>query len=152
MRELKLVQKAQPACLQRGRPRLCYLYTLEHRRKELDQKPMFLSLLLSALTLNPAMAPQTSTGPTEGFISAPAISPDSSCKPGNICASSSKFNRNGCFFNNFYNGSQGGTPLTINITQTGANGSKVFIYWVNATNQTIGIKGNAQAKFYCPKF
>jgi hypothetical protein len=113
---------------------------------------MFLSLLLSAITLNPAMAPQMSTGPTEGFISAPVISPDnSSCKPGAICASTT-FNRNGCFFNNFWNGSKGGTPLTINITQTGSNGSKVYVYWVNATNKTIGIKGNAQAKFYCPKY
>ena len=112
---------------------------------------LLMSLLLSVITLNPAMGAPPATGHVEGYIMADSISPDSTCKPGAICASY-KFNRNGCFFNNFYNGSQGGTPLTINITQTGANGSKVFIYWVNATNQTIGIKGNAQAKFYCPKF
>jgi hypothetical protein len=108
---------------------------------------MFLSLLLSAVTFNPAIA-QMHAGPTEGFISAPSISPDSTCKPGKICASTT-FNKNGCFFNNFWNSSQGGTPLTINVTQTGGNGSKVYVYWVNATNQTITITGKATAKFYC---
>ncbi|MGA7356287.1 MAG: hypothetical protein WA431_04825 [Candidatus Cybelea sp.] len=112
---------------------------------------MFLSLLLSAVTLNPAMAPQMNSGPTEGFISAPAISPDSNCGPGKICASTT-FNQNGCFFNNFWNSSKGGSPLTVDVTQTGANGSKVLVYWVNATNMTIGIKGKATAKFYCPKY
>ena len=112
---------------------------------------MFLSLLLSAITLNPAMAPQMGTGPAEGIISAAAISPDSTCQSGKICASTT-FNHNGCFFNNFYNGAKGGTPLTIDVTQTGANGSKVFIYWVNATDTTLVIKGAAQAKYYCPRF
>jgi hypothetical protein len=110
---------------------------------------MFLSLLLAAATFNPAIAPRTHTGPIEGFITAPSISPDSNCGPGKICASTT-FNTNGCFFNNFWNGSKGGTPLTIDVTQTGGNGSKVYIYWVNATNKTISIAGNAQAKYYCP--
>jgi len=109
---------------------------------------MFLSLLLSAITMNPAFAPSMHA-PTEGIIQAQSLSPDSSCKPGAICASTT-FNRNGCFFNNFWNGNKGGTPLTIDVTQTGNNGSKVYVYWVNATNKTIGIAGSAQAKYYCP--
>ena len=107
---------------------------------------MFLSLLLAVSTFNPAVA----GGPTEGFLSASPISPDSTCKPGKICASQT-FNLNGCFFNNFWNNSKGGTPLTIDVTQTGGNGSKVYVYWINATDTTISIKGNATAKYYCPR-
>ena len=109
---------------------------------------MFLSLLFSALTLNPAIAPRMHA-PTEGIVQAQVLSPDSSCKPGAICASTT-FYTNGCFFNNFWNSSKGGTPLTIDVTQTGGNGSKVYVYWINSTNKTIGITGNAQAKYYCP--
>jgi len=111
---------------------------------------MFLSLLLSAVTFNPAMMPHQTTGPTEGYIVARSISPDATCKPGQICASYT-FNRNGCFFNNFWNKTNGGTPLTIDVTQTGGNGSKVYVYWINATNNNIGISGSgASAKYYCP--
>src|SRR5580704_582790 len=110
---------------------------------------MFLSLLLSAVTLNPAMAGSFHGTPTEGYIAARSISPDNNCKPGAICASTT-FNVNGCFFNNFWNGNKGGTPLTIDVTQTGGSGSKVYVYWVNATNKTISIAGNAQAKYFCP--
>ncbi len=110
---------------------------------------MFLmSVLLSAITFNPAMAPRQS-GFVEGYIRANVISPDKSCAPGAICASTT-FNKNGCYFNNFWNSSEGGTPLTIDVTQTGSNGSKVYIYWVNATNTAIGIKSMASAKYYCP--
>jgi hypothetical protein len=109
----------------------------------------FLSLLLSVITLNPMMAPRTATRPAEGFIQASVISPDKVCKPGGICASNT-FNRNGCFFNNFMNSSNGGTPLAIDVTQTGANGSKVYVYWVNNTNKNIAIAGSATAKYYCP--
>lgn len=107
------------------------------------------SLLLAVVTLNPAIAPRPMAYSHEGTISAGAVSPDKSCKPGDICASTT-FNQNGCFFNNFWNSSNGGTPLTIDITQTGGSGSKVYVYWVNSTNQTIGIKGSAMAKYYCP--
>lgn len=108
-----------------------------------------LSVLLSAITFNPAMPPHEATGATEGYIQAASISPDNTCKPGAICASTT-FNKNGCFFNNFWNSSKGGTPLTIDVTQTGGSGSKVYVYWVNATNTTISITGSAQAKYYCP--
>jgi hypothetical protein len=110
---------------------------------------MFLmSVLLSVITLSPAMAPRAAMGPTEGFIRANAISPDATCQPGAICASAT-FTRNGCFFNNFWNSSEGGTPLTLDITQTGSNGSKVYVYWVNATSTAISIKKQAAAKYYC---
>jgi hypothetical protein len=109
---------------------------------------LLMSLLLSVITLNPAMTPPSATGHVEGYITANSISPDSTCKPGGICASY-KFNRNGCFFNNFWNNSTGGTPLAIDITQTGGNGSTVWVYWVNNTNKNIIITGKATAKYYC---
>jgi hypothetical protein len=100
--------------------------------------------------MNPAMAPRPAiAGPTEGFLQAAAISPDKTCKPGDICASTT-FKKNGCFFNNFWNKSNGGTPLAIDVTQTGSNGSNVYVYWVNNTNKTISIAGSAMAKYYCP--
>jgi hypothetical protein len=110
---------------------------------------ILMPLLLAAITFNPAMAPRPALGPTEGYIAADAISPDSTCKPGAICASFT-FNRNGCYFNNFWNSSKGGTPLAIDVTQTGSNGSNVYIYWVNNTNVNLAIKGKAYAKYYCP--
>ncbi len=110
---------------------------------------LFLSMLLSVVTFNPAMAPRTAMGHTEGYLQARVISPDSTCKPGAICASQT-FNRNGCFFNNFMNGNNGGTPLTVDVTQTGSNGSNVYVYWINNTNKNIAINGNATAKYYCP--
>ncbi len=109
---------------------------------------IFLSFLLAAVTFNPLMAPHATLA-TEGYVQGKVISPDASCKPGKICASKT-FNRNGCFFNNFWNNSTGGTPLAIDVTQTGANGSNVYIYWVNNTDTTIAIKNNATAKYYCP--
>jgi hypothetical protein len=111
---------------------------------------MFLtSLLLSVITLNPAMAPRAQMGPTQGMITSGSISPDSVCKPGDICASKT-VNMNGCFYINFWNKSSGGTPLTVDVTQTGGGGSNTYIYWVNATNKNISIAGKAMAKFYCP--
>lgn len=111
---------------------------------------MFLiSLILAALTFSPAIAPHPA-GVTEGMLSARAISPDATCKPGAICASTT-FHTNGCFFNNFWQkGVKGGTPLALDVTQTGSNGSPVYIYWVNNTNKDIGITGNVYLKFYCP--
>ncbi len=109
-----------------------------------------MSVLLSAITFNPAMAPSLAAAPSEGYISADVISADKTCKPGAICASVT-FNHNGCLFNNFWNGSKGGTPLAIDVTQTGPNGSKTYVYWVNNTNKNIGINGQAQAKYYCFK-
>lgn len=112
---------------------------------------ILMSLLLAAVTFNPAMAPRAGIAPAEGSVQANVISPDKTCKPGDICASAHlPVNRNGCYVNNFWNGSVGGTPLTIDVTQTGPNGSTVYIYWVNATNKNIGITGNAMAKYYCP--
>jgi hypothetical protein len=108
---------------------------------------MFLSLLLSAVTFNPMLAPHQ--GAQSGTIYANVISPDKSCSPGAICASAT-FNQNGCFFNNLWNSNKGGTPLTIDVTETGGNGKKVYIYWVNATSQSIGIKSQASANYYCP--
>jgi hypothetical protein len=113
---------------------------------------ILMPLMLAAVTYNPVMAPRVGVAPLEGIVQAASISPDAVCKPGAICASARlPVNRNGCFVNNFYNGSIGGTPLTIDVTQTGGNGSKVYIYWVNATKLNITIKGSgAAAKYYCP--
>ncbi|MFY9740007.1 MAG: hypothetical protein WAK11_13310 [Candidatus Cybelea sp.] len=110
-----------------------------------------MSLLLSVITLNPAMAPASMTGFTQGYVQASPISPDSTCKPGAICAWKKNFTRNGCFFNNFWNNSTGGTPLAIDITETGPNGSPVYIYWVNNTSTNVLITGKASANFYCPR-
>jgi hypothetical protein len=108
-------------------------------------------MLLSAITFNPAMAPARTTV-SEGLVYARAIEPDASCKPGAICASANlPVKQNGCYANNFYNGTNGGTPLSVELTQTGGNGSVVYIYWVNATNKTLTLKGSgAVAKYYCP--
>jgi hypothetical protein len=111
---------------------------------------MFLtSLLLSVVTLNPAMLPpRADAGAREGYIMAGPVSPDKTCKPGDICASKT-VTMNGCFYVNFWNSTNGGTPLAIDVTQTGNNGSKTYIYWVNNTNKNIVITGNAMAKYYC---
>jgi hypothetical protein len=110
------------------------------------------SLILAALTFNPALAPRSDLGFTAGTIQADSISPDFTCKPGAICAKTRMPNpRNGCFFNNFYNGSEGGSPLTVNVTESGSNHSAVFIYWVNATNMTLTIKDKATVNYYCPR-
>jgi hypothetical protein len=109
-----------------------------------------LSVLLSAITFNPAMAAPR-MGSISGTVDANPIEPDATCKPGKICASQRlPVNRNGCLVNNFWNSSKGGTPLTIDVTETGKNGSKVFVYWVNATNTTITITKMASANYYCP--
>jgi hypothetical protein len=110
---------------------------------------ILISLILAALTFSPAIAPHPA-GVTEGFLAARPISPDASCAPGAICASTTHY-RNGCYYNNFWvKNSKGGTPLAINVTQTGANGSPVYIYWINNTNKTLKIVNYAYAKFYCP--
>jgi hypothetical protein len=111
---------------------------------------MLMSLLLSAITFNPAMMPASNMGSVSGTIQADVISPDATCKAGAICAKATLTGKhNGCFFNNFYNGSTGGTPLTMDVTESGANGSPVYVYWVNATSINITIKNKASAKFYC---
>ena len=115
---------------------------------------MFLiSVLLSVISFNPAMPARDMSGSIFGTIQANVISPDATCKPGEICASTKMKNpRNGCYFNNVYNtASGGGTPLTIDVTETGSNGSPVYVYWVNATNKTLTITGSANANFYCPR-
>ena len=110
-----------------------------------------LSVLLSAITFNPAMA-SPGFGSLSGTVDASPDASDPMCKPGAICASARlPVNRNGCKVNNFWNNNKGGTPLTIDVTETGGNGSKVFVYWVNATNKIITITGMASANYYCPK-
>jgi hypothetical protein len=106
-----------------------------------------LSLLLSAVSFVPATAPHGMTAGQSGQIF--AISADSSCKPGAICASKKTTVGKGCFFNNAYKAnSYGGTPLAVNVTET--NTKTTYVYWVNNTNQTIGITGSASANYYCP--
>jgi hypothetical protein len=108
-----------------------------------------LSVLLSAATFMPATAPHGDAMARTGTIFASAISPDSSCKPGAICASAKKAVGKGCFFNNYYKkGQYGGTPLAVNVTETGS--STDYVYWVNDTNLTIGITKMASANYYCP--
>jgi len=111
---------------------------------------MFLmSLVLAAVTFNPMIAPQGTTARTEGYVQGQAISPDASCVPGGICASLKLTGKwNYCFFTNVYNGIVGGTPLSMEVTQTGLQGSPVYLYWVNATNKTLGIKGGTTKAHY----
>lgn len=107
-----------------------------------------LSVLLSTVSFAPAVQPHAPMGVRTGVIQSDMM-PDSSCKPGAICASKKTTLGKGCFFNNLWKkGNTGGTPLTIDVTETGS--STTWVYWVNATNQTIGITGNASANYYCP--
>lgn len=109
---------------------------------------MFLSLLLSVVTLNPAMAPQMHPGFTTGIVQADHVSPDKVCKPGDICGSK-KTSLKGCFFNNAWkSGSYGATPLTIDVTET--PGKTTWVYWVNATNTNLTVMGSPTANYYCP--
>jgi hypothetical protein len=109
-----------------------------------------LSVLLSAITFAPAMpAAHTVTGAREGEIQATWASPDATCSPGAICASA-KFTTQGCYFNNLYvKGVKGGTPLTIDVTETGS-GNPVYIYWVNTLSTSLSITGVPHAHYYCP--
>jgi hypothetical protein len=110
---------------------------------------MFLmSFLLAALTLNPAVAIHPSIGATEGYIEAEPMGV-TNCKPGAICAFK-KTTLHGCFINNVWNNSKGGTPLAIDVSETGGSGTTTWVYWVNNTNKTLGITGKATAHFYCP--
>lgn len=111
---------------------------------------ILISLILAALTFSPAIAPRAAHVPTEGYLQARAISPDSTCMPGAICAHTT-FNVNGCYYNNVWQKNvKGGTPLALDITETGGSGSTVHIYWVNNTNTTIAIRGMAYLNYYCP--
>ena len=108
-----------------------------------------LSILLSTVSFAPAMQQHTPmVGARTGVIQSD-IMPDSTCKPGAICASKTTSLGKGCFFNNLYvKGSKGGTPLAIDVSET--NSKTTYVYWVNNTNQNIGITGNASANYYCP--
>ncbi|MBV9700806.1 MAG: hypothetical protein JO078_11865 [Candidatus Eremiobacteraeota bacterium] len=108
---------------------------------------LLIPMLLSAITFAPMASHAGTVTPTEGLLRAQSLA-KSTCAPGDICASTT-FNRNGCFFNNYYNGTVGGTPLAIDVTQTGPQGSNTYIYWVNNTNKNIVIKSAAYVKFYC---
>lgn len=107
-----------------------------------------MSLLLSVITLNPAMAPGPAMGASEGYIQGDVLPGETNCQPGHICASK-KTTLHGCFLVNFYNGTNGGTPLTIDVTQTGGPGTTTWVYWINTYYKTIAIKGSATAKYYC---
>ncbi len=111
---------------------------------------MILLSLLLAVTLGPAFSAHPANF-VEGAIQARPLANETTCKPGHICASA-KTTLHGCFVVNFWNGTTGGTPLAIDITQTGSAGTTTWVYWVNNTNQNIGITGNAQAKYYCPTY
>jgi hypothetical protein len=111
---------------------------------------ILISLILAALTFSPAVAPRAAHIPIEGYLQASAISPDSTCKPGAICAHTT-FNVNGCFYNNFWvKNVKGGTPLALDVTETGGTGTTVHIYWVNNTSTNIAITGAAYLHYYCP--
>ena len=108
-----------------------------------------LSILLSVVSFAPAMQQHVpAMGARSGVIQSDMM-PDTTCKPGAICASHTSSLGRGCFFNNVYiKGSKGGTPLAIDVTET--NTKTTYIYWVNNTNQSISITGNASANYYCP--
>jgi len=108
------------------------------------------SLLLSAITFNPAMAP-AGGGYIEGYIQAQPLADETPCKPGHICASKKTTSLHGCFVLNFYNGTDGGTPLALDVTETGGAGSQTYVYWINNYYKDINITGYATAKFYCPR-
>ncbi len=103
-------------------------------------------MLLSAITFAPAISHGVTATPAEGFLSTRAAK--TTCAPGDICASTT-IKRNGCFVNNWWDGTNGGTPLAIDVTQTGPQGSPTYVYWVNNTNKNIVIKGNVVGKYYC---
>lgn len=109
---------------------------------------MFLiSLLLSVVTFNPAMLPHQGAIKSQGVIYG-QVAPDAqtSCKPGYICASKTVYQQ-GCFYVNYMNNKNGGTPLTIDVTET--NTKATYVYWVNTYYKAIKINGNAQANYYC---
>jgi len=110
---------------------------------------LLIPVLLSAITFNPAAAAMT---PLQGYVHADVVPASSStCAAGAICGKGTlPVKRNGCYVDNFYNGSLGGTPLTIDVTESGPNGSPVYIYWVNALSTAITIKSAPYAKYYCP--
>lgn len=98
------------------------------------------SLVLAVVTFNPAFPPHQT--PNEEMVGARTVSPDGTCKPGVVCAMITVTGQhNNCFFNNVDNGVKGGTPLTIDVTLTGPQGSPVYVYWVNATSTNITING-----------
>ena len=108
---------------------------------------LLIPMLLSAITFAPMASHGTNAAPAEGILTSQPLA-KATCAPGDICATQ-KLNRNGCFFNNYYNGTVGGTPLAIDVTQTGPQGSPTYIYWVNNTNKNIVIKSYAYVKYYC---
>ena len=111
-----------------------------------------LSVLLSAITFNPAMASPGMT-PLSGVVEATPTQPTQCANPARS-APRQGFPSTATAVTSITSGKnniKGGTPLTIDVTETGGNGSKVFIYWVNATITTITITGMASANYYCPK-
>lgn len=116
---------------------------------------MFLaSVLLSVVSFAPAFAPHAgaTSGYVEGYMQAQPLASETPCKPGHICASLKTTKLHGCYVVNFDNGTNGGTPLTIDVTQTGPAGTTTYVYWINNYYRDIQITGLATAKYYCPRY
>jgi hypothetical protein len=113
---------------------------------------MFLaSLLLSVVSFTPAFAPHPAAASyVEGFVQTRAG--ETTCQPGHICATLQTTKLHGCYVVNFANGSNGGTPLTVDVTQSGAAGSTTTVYWINNYYKNVQINGLATAKYYCPRY
>jgi hypothetical protein len=113
---------------------------------------MFLaSLLLSVVSFAPAFAPHPAAASyVEGFVRTQAS--ETTCHPGHICASVQTTKLHGCYVVNFANNSNGGTPLAIDVTESGAYGTTTTVYWINNYNKDVQINGQATAKYYCPRY
>lgn len=113
----------------------------------------FASLLLSVVSFAPALAPHAGAhNYVEGFMQARPLAGETTCHPGHICASLQTTQLHGCFVVNFDNGTNGGTPLAIDVTQSGPAGSTTTVYWINNYFKDVQISGNATAKYYCPYY
>ena len=109
------------------------------------------SLLLSVVSFTPAFASHPASARyAEGFAQTNAS--ETTCHPGHICATLQTTKLHGCFVVNFANGTNGGTPLAVDVTQTGAAGTTTTLYWINNSNKDVQINGLATAKYYCPVY
>lgn len=109
------------------------------------------SLLLSVVSFTPGFAQHPAAhNYVEGFVQTPAS--ETTCHPNHICATLQTTKLHGCFVVNFANSGNGGTPLAIDVTQSGAAGTTTTIYWINNYNKDVQIAGQATAKYYCPYY
>jgi hypothetical protein len=90
-------------------------------------------------------------GSVEGFVQAQPLASESPCRPAHICAALKTTKLHGCYVVNFDNGANGGTPLALDVTQSGSSGSETYVYWINNYYKDVQIYGYATAKYYCPK-